>query len=417
MNTDNSKMTSIFLAERWSNVWDTVSALNCQLASLAAQNKQNQILSVVLKATKEEENNAAYCGVELILPCLCDDIRDVRENDAPSFKWLQSPDIYFSTLTTLQNVEYIVENINSSTSFLCASALRNRCFKDADIVLINHASPSAEFRDKHLKFAEAAAAVFSVGPTVFEQSKKLYELTNIPIKHAVYLPRPEIAFFDLSVDQMSRTSSIKQILTMITDKKIESTRFEVLSAAVGKTAGLYHSMYHAIPTWFVRIISGINLNDTGNFLRNNLKSSNIDVNTNLPYGSQDEIYRDLHQSNVLVIPPDEPFRMEALWAIAAGLPVLVPRRTAMAEFLIYCFGNHAEYFLYEPSVDDLSDKICKMLNSPETISVTRQLKDAFYCHSEIKGSHENFKSYLAKTSQPCVLPGAGMIFNPLYKIS
>ncbi|XP_070546086.1 uncharacterized protein [Ptychodera flava] len=161
----------IFLAERWSRVGDTVSALNCQLASLAAQNRQKKICCVALKATEEEKKDATDCGVELILPCLSEDIIDLLAKDEPGFKWLLSPHDYFSTLTRLQNVEYIVEHVESSTSFLCSSVLRKRCFKDADIILINHAIPSADLRDKYLKFAEVAAAAFSVGPAVFEEYK------------------------------------------------------------------------------------------------------------------------------------------------------------------------------------------------------------------------------------------------------
>ncbi|XP_070550748.1 uncharacterized protein [Ptychodera flava] len=326
-------MTSIFLAERWSRVGDTVSALNCQLASLAAQNRQKKICCVVLKATEEEMKDAADCGVELILPCLNEDIKDAFGNDEPSFKWLLSPENYFLTLTMQQNVEFIVEHVKSSTSFIFASALRKCCFKNADIVLINHVIPSADLRNKHLKFAEAAAKVFSVGPTVFEEYKKLYQMTKIQIKHDLYLPRPEKAFFDLNVDQMSRTGDLKQILTLITEKKVESTRFKVLSAAVGQTADRFQFMCTKIPKWFVRAPSAADLKCTKTYLTDNLNCTCIEPNTYPPYSSQDEIYRDLQQSNVLVIPPDEPFRMEALWAIAAGLPVLVPRRTAMAEFL------------------------------------------------------------------------------------
>ncbi|XP_070546356.1 uncharacterized protein [Ptychodera flava] len=392
-------MTSIFLAERWSRIGDSVSALNCQLASLAAQNRQKKICCVVLKATEEEKKDATGCGVELILPSLGDDITDACENDEPCYKWLLSPDQYFSTLTNLQSVEYIVEHVKSLTSFLCASVLRNRCFKDADIVLINHETPSADLRDRHLKFAEAAGTVFSVKPTVFEEYTRLYQMTKIKIKHELYLPRPEKTFFDLNVDQMSKKSHFKQILTVITDKKVESSRFRVLSAAVGKTADGFKFMHAKIPKWFVRITSAADLSDTANFLNNNLNSTYIEPNTYPPYGCQDEIYRDLQQSNVLVIPPDEPFRMEALWAIAAGLPVLVPRRTPMAEFLEKYFGERAEYFLYEPSVDDLSAEISKMLNRTEAIGVTRKLKDAFKSHPIMNGSHENFTARFNKQGQ------------------
>ncbi|XP_070546064.1 uncharacterized protein [Ptychodera flava] len=406
LNTNKyHKTTSIFLAERWSRVGDTVSALNCQLASLAAQNEQKEISCVVLKATEEGKKDATDSGVELILPCLSDDIIDACENDEPSFKWLLSPDIYFSTLTKLKDVDYIVEHINSSTSFIFASALRKRCFKDADIVLINHGAPSADLRDKHLKFAEAAASVFSVGPTVFEEYKKLYQSTNIQIKHKLYLPRPEKAFFDLNVDKISKTSDLKQILTVITEKKVDSTRFKTLAAAVGQVANGFQFMHAKIPKWFVRTSSAADLSDTANFLNNNLESTYIESNTYPPYGSQDEIYRDLKQSNVLVIPPDEPFRMEALWAIAAGLPVLIPRRTAMAEFLEEYFGERAEYFLYEPSVDDLSKQISKMLNNPKATGETRNFKESFQSHTEIDGSHETFTTFLSKSLRSNTLPG------------
>ncbi|XP_070545836.1 uncharacterized protein [Ptychodera flava] len=336
-------MTSIFLAERWSRVGDTVSALNCQLASLAAQNRQKKICCVVLKATEEEKKDAADCGVELILPCLSDDIIDACENDEPCYKWLLSPHDYFSTLTSVQNVEYIVEHVKSSTSFLCASVLRKRCFKDADIVLINHGTPSADVADKHLKFAEAAAAVFSVGPTVFEEYSNLYQPTNIQIVHEIYIPRPGNTFFDLNA--MSKTSDpIRQILTVITDKKVDFTRLKSLAAAVGQVANWFQCMYVKIPEWFVRTSSAADLSDTAKFINDSLTSKYIESKTYPPYGYQDELYRDLQKSNVLVIPPDEPFRMEALWAIAAGLPVLVPRRTAMAEFLEKYFGNQQSTF-------------------------------------------------------------------------
>ncbi|XP_070546372.1 uncharacterized protein [Ptychodera flava] len=389
-------MTSIFLAERWSRVGDTVSALNCQLASLAAQNRQKKICCVVLKATEEEMKDAADCGVELIPPCLNEDIKDAFGNDEPCCKWLLLPESYFLTLTTLENVEYIIEHVKSSTSYLFASALRKRCFKDADVVLINHGSPSADLRDKHLKFAEAADTVFSVGPTVFEEYKKLYQPTKMQMKHAVYLPKPEMAYFGLNVDQIARTSSLKQMLTLITDKKIESTRFKVLSAAVGQTADRFQFMCTKIPKWFVRAPSAADLKSTKTYLTDNLNCTYIEPNTYPPYGSQDEIYGDLQQSNVLVIPPDEPFRMEALWAIAAALPVLVPRRTAMAVFLEKYFDERAKYFLYEPNVADLSAEISKMLNRTETVSVTRKLKVAFQSHPEINGSSEDFKVYLLK---------------------
>ncbi|XP_070546364.1 uncharacterized protein [Ptychodera flava] len=392
-------MTSLFLAERWSRVGDTVSAINCQLASLAAQNRQTKICCVVLKATEEEKKDAADCGVELIQPCFNKHVLDIFKDDKPTSDWILSPETFFTTLLELQNVEYIVEHIQSSTISLISVVLKDRFFKHADIVLINHGIPPADLRQKYLKFAEAAEAVFSVGPTVFKEYNLIYRGNEIHINHLLYLPRPEKDFFDLNVDQqLSKSDSVKQILSIITDKDVKCDKYKFLSAVIGQTAVALESVIGDIPKWFVRISSQADPTDTKNFLKDNLECSFIEPNAHSLNSSQQHAITDLQQSNVLVIPPDEPFSMEALQAIAAGLPVLVPKRTATAEFLGKYFKADAEHFLYDPLVDGgLSKQINKMLLKSEQAShAILVLKSKLQSNSEVTATHENFKSCFMK---------------------
>ncbi|XP_070560471.1 uncharacterized protein [Ptychodera flava] len=386
-------MTNLFLAERWCRIRDSVSALNCQLASLAAENGRNRTCCVVMKATEQEKKDASSCGVELILPCLSEELVETHGNDDPEPKWLLSPETYFTTLMDLQDVEYIVEHVHASTKLLVAHVLRRRRFCDANIVVINHAVPSKQLQNTHLKFAESATAVFSIGPTVFEEYKNLYERTGIKVKHELYLPRPENGFFDLKVSE--NVTSLKQILTVITGVDVKSKSNKVIAAAVGQTATTFLRMHVKIPKWFVRTKSEADPDDTRVFLTNNMKCSCLEPTTYPPYGSQDDPYSDLRDSNVLVIPPDEPLSVEALQAIAAGLPVLVPRRTATAEFLLYNFADKAEYFLYNPIVSDLSEQINKMLNKRATTELALKLKKKYRGHKEVTETHENFRSCFA----------------------
>ncbi|XP_070571552.1 uncharacterized protein [Ptychodera flava] len=387
-------MTSLFLAEQWCRIRDSVSALNCQLASLASQSGQKRTCCVVFKATEQEKRDAAACGVELILPCLSEEVVVAFGNDKPEPNWLLSPENYFTTLIDLKDIEHIVEHIQASTEFLFAHVLRKRYFKDAKVIIVNHTVPPGndELKDTHLKFAESATAVFSIGPTVFDEYENLYERTGIEVKHELYLPRPENAFFDLNLDKITKTMNLKQILTVITDKDVESKRYELVSTAVDITAEIFHSIDNKNVKWSVRTKSVDDIHDARTSLKNKLKCSCVKLITSPPYGSHDNIYSDLRQSDVLVIPPDEPFSVEALQAIAAGLPVLVPRRTATAELLEKFFPGSAEYFLYDPTVDDLSRQINGMLKKSATTSMATKLKDDYFNNQSVSKTHENFRS-------------------------
>ncbi|XP_077996746.1 uncharacterized protein LOC144450054 [Glandiceps talaboti] len=384
-------MSTLFVAEEWNRAGDPVSVLNCQLATSVARCTQQETHCVVLKAKHAEANN-----VKLTLPCFDDFMAVEVQDEVPSCKWLGQPETYFTTLSSVQNVETIVGHFPKTCA--AAFAIKRRLFPDAKVVLINHTVPSsAEESKRCVKFAELAYAVFSVGPKVFQYFCTIYQAANRPIKHELYLPRPDECFFDLQVDVIKPKVVKKQMLMKLTNPSFDNTSKMPLEA-VSKVADAFHDVDRTIPDWFIRNHTARDSVSTRTFLKNNVTTSYLLPNIVPPYDCQDDICTDLRQSYVCIIPPDESIGMEGLDAIASGLPTLVPKSTAVGEFYKAQFELHADYFVYDPGEkDDLYKKLKSILLHPEGAAKNaKAVKDLYHDNQEVEQTRKTFLSHLLK---------------------
>ncbi|XP_070568941.1 uncharacterized protein [Ptychodera flava] len=385
------KNAVVLVAETWNRAGNAIAALNCQLAVSLAKERQLQTYCVVLQATAEQINDAAKHCVELIVPKLADGLLDDHEKEQAlnsSIKWLLSPENYFTTLPQLQNVGAII--VHCPGTYRATFAIK-RLFPQAKVILINHAVTRPDNESSHLKNVERIDFAFSVGPKVFNHYEKVYRAK--PIKHELYLPRPDQAYFDLKIDVSTLTEKKnKQVLMNAVSDEKEDASNKAITAALDKASELFEKMNVEVIVLCVRRSAELNANQLKESLIKHIKESQLDPNVYSPYGSQDEQIKDFQQSYLFIARPDEPYGMEGLDAVAAGIPPLIPKSSCLAMFFKEHFADSVDYFLYdENNLKEFSDVIIRVIRNPKVVAKkTKELRQQLQNSKAITESHDKF---------------------------
>ncbi|CAH1258707.1 ANKRD28 [Branchiostoma lanceolatum] len=302
------------------------STMNRRVAQLLLKHGA-KVYSTALKATEEDKRCAANDGVNLILPKRKGDMR-------PSLDWLT----YYNSVhypNIPRNLQYIV-GYADVTSKAAKNIKEERC-QEAKLVLFNHEMPDDNTTKKAadkvttiIKDAKSADAVFSVGNRIYTHFETKYRsLEEIePRHHYLFLPRAS-PVFEATGSQPGGGERLVLIFARMSEVMAQKG-LDLAARAMGYAAQKIGNM-----SWVVRWIQ----EDEDDWEKNKktlekkIQSPTIKP-TIRPYGTQEEIARDIqHAHLVMVTSRSEPFGLVGLEAIAAGIPVLIPDQSGLADMI------------------------------------------------------------------------------------
>ncbi|KAI8521038.1 hypothetical protein Bbelb_007920 [Branchiostoma belcheri] len=315
-----------------------ISTINLDAArKLAAAGAQ--VYVTVLGATEQDERDAKRDGVTLLKPRL-----DADSSDKPSLQWLT---VYhkhhFSHIPS--DICCIVGHVDVTSR--AARKIKEERFPHAKLAMFGHVAPE---ETEHYKSDEKALGVgrkeasiqddlgkadvvFSVGARIHRHNDRF--LRRRHVDHHIFLPEPSKVFSGANVsfgEEHCVQKPERVILSIGRVRNVERLKGHDLAAGgVDKAALRLDHLY----TLRLRV-RGIDENDfkeSKRILDEKLRSGRVKP-TLLPYGTQEEIRRDMENCHLVLMPSRaEPFGLVGLEAIAAGVPVLISEHSGLAELI------------------------------------------------------------------------------------
>ncbi|XP_019640556.1 PREDICTED: uncharacterized protein LOC109482313 [Branchiostoma belcheri] len=317
---------------------DETSPLNQQVVDILKERESDiPVLMTVLKANEEDIQNAKRDGVELLLPTLDPD--DPSRTD-PSPNWLT-----FDHLSKYQNLPPRVRSIVGQSDVTSRAAVRIKQERypasDARVVLFTTDIPEdteyykgdekamgiGKKEDSILEDAQEADVVFSLGNKIFDHFENQFRA--IPAskrpQHVKFVPRPSKIFEDAEAEYKGTETMV--VLSIGRVKGVEKLKgYDLAVESLSLVAERMKVKFRAM---------GVDEDDieTRKAILKHRKSANLQI-TLLPYGSQKDIYKEMMQAHLVLMPSRaEPFGLVGLEAIAAGVPVLVSSKSGLADFI------------------------------------------------------------------------------------
>ncbi|XP_070552337.1 uncharacterized protein [Ptychodera flava] len=206
------------VGHEWSNEKGGLAAIHRLTSSLAAKTGQ-KVHATVIEANEKEQQDAASQEVQLMLP-----IDDEGTDDKPSLVWLTKYHSYhYPSLKHMPGVNVVIGHLTTTSK--AALDIQRECFPGKKVILFNHVLPEDtevnrdNFTPTRVQEKEAilcndvgrSNVVFSVGPRVYHHFENQFSMLT-SVKHELFLPMPDEAFFQLTIKKPS-TESQPQILT------------------------------------------------------------------------------------------------------------------------------------------------------------------------------------------------------------
>ncbi|CAH1247173.1 MFHAS1 [Branchiostoma lanceolatum] len=298
------------------------------------------VYATVLEVTEQDERDAERDGVKLIKARLDDD-----SSAKPSLEWLT---VYhkhhFPHIPS--DVCCIVGHVDITSR--AARKIKEERFPHAKLAMFGHVAPE---ETEHYKSAEKALGVgrkeasiqedigkadvvFSVGARIHRHYDRF--LRRNRVDHNIFLPEPSKVFREANVSFAEESKKVRKpervVLSAGRVLNVEMLKGHDLAAgAIDKVAQRLDGQY----TLRLRV-RGIDENDfkeSKRILEEKLKSGRVKP-TLLPYGTQEDIRRDMENCHLVLMPSRaEPFGLVGLEAIAAGVPVLISEHSGLAELI------------------------------------------------------------------------------------
>ncbi|XP_070537350.1 uncharacterized protein [Ptychodera flava] len=396
------------------NSWAEISTVHREICSLAKEIGAT-VYSTTLKASDIDKQDCDGKQVKLIEPQI--KARLPKNERTPKVSWLIQHESFFPDLKNIPKVDIIIGHAPVTDD--AALEIREHVFPAAKLYLFNHVIPEDieayqkkwsmnEVQEKEKKILDAAreaAAVFSVGPRIFEHYRNKFRALDAK-DHIKYIPRPEQQFFDV---QMSKLDDIRtmRVITFGHISGVERLKgYDLVVSALSRVAEAYHSMFENPPEWIIRGIPKDEQEQTMEFLNDNMTSGHLNIKP-YPYGSKDDIRRDLQQSHLCILTSrSEPFGLIGLEAIAAGIPTLITKNSGLAQYLEGQFPLLAQAIVVDVGINEVSKNRDIEKWKQEIIRVLRGYSVAFNRAQElkkelsncmlVKTSHEAFKDFCLK---------------------
>ncbi|XP_078681325.1 uncharacterized protein LOC144916166 [Branchiostoma floridae x Branchiostoma belcheri] len=315
-----------------------ISTINLDAArKLAASGAQ--VYVTVLGASEQDERDAEGYGVTLLKPRV-----SPGHNAKPTLDWLtEYHSVHFPHLP--QHVSCIVGHVDVTNR--AARKIKEERFPHAKLAMFGHVAPE---ETEHYKSDEKALGVgrkeasiqddigkadvvFSVGARIYRHFNQFLRRHNVD--HHIFLPEPLKVFSGANVSFCEEDGVQKPervILSIGRVRNVERLKgHDMAAGGVDKAALLLDHLY----TLRLRV-RGIDENDfkeSKRILDEKLRSGRVKP-TLLPYGTQDEIRRDMENCHLVLMPSRaEPFGLVGLEAITAGVPVLISEHSGLAELI------------------------------------------------------------------------------------
>ncbi|KAI8482292.1 hypothetical protein Bbelb_399830 [Branchiostoma belcheri] len=298
-----------------------------------------RVYVTVLTASEEDIRDAERDGVILLKPRL-----DPSSSTKPSLEWLtvyhkhHFPDIP-ATITC------IVGHVPITST--AARRIKEERFQHAKLAMFGHVMPEEtepyKSDEKALGVGRKEASiqddignadvVFSVGARIYRHYARF--LRQRHVDHHIFLPEPSKVFSDANVifgEDGDVQKPERVILSIGRVRNVERLKGHDL------TAGSIDMVAQRLDSQFtLRLrVRGIDENDfkeSKRILDEKLRSGRVKP-TLLPYGTQEEIRRDMENCHLVLMPSRaEPFGLVGLEAIAAGVPVLISEQSGLAEMI------------------------------------------------------------------------------------
>ncbi|XP_035670263.1 uncharacterized protein LOC118411879 [Branchiostoma floridae] len=296
-----------------------------------------KVHATVLEATEQDERDAKVGGVNLIKPV------SAGSTAKPSVEWLTLyHSVHFPDIPS--DVCCIVGHVDVTSR--AARKIKEERFPHAKLVMFGHVAPE---ETEHYKSDEKALGVgrkeasiqddigkadvvFSVGPRIHRHYDRFLRRNHVT--HHIFLPEPSKVFreADMIFEEDKVRKPERVVLSIGRVRNVERLKGHDLAAgSIDKAAHRLDNQY----TLRLRV-RGIDKNDftkTKRILEEKLRSGRVKP-TLLPYGTQEEIRRDMEACHLVLMPSRaEPFGLVGLEAIAAGVPVLISEHSGLAELI------------------------------------------------------------------------------------
>ncbi|XP_078694375.1 uncharacterized protein LOC144923587 [Branchiostoma floridae x Branchiostoma belcheri] len=298
-----------------------------------------RVYVTVLTASEEDIRDAERDGVTLLKPRL-----DPSSSTKPSLEWLT---VYhkhhFPHLPA--TISCIVGHVPVTST--AARRIKEERFQHAKLAMFGHVMPEEtepyKSDEKALGVGRKEASiqddignadvVFSVGARIYRHYARF--LRQRHVDHHIFLPEPSKVFSDANVifgEDSDVQKPERVILSIGRVRTVERLKGHDLTAgSIDKVAQRLDSQF----TLRLRV-RGIDENDfkeSKRILDEKLRSGRVKP-TLLPYGTQEEIRRDMENCHLVLMPSRaEPFGLIGLEAIAAGVPVLISEQSGLAEMI------------------------------------------------------------------------------------
>ncbi|XP_078576551.1 uncharacterized protein LOC144862138 [Branchiostoma floridae x Branchiostoma japonicum] len=315
-----------------------ISTINRKVARMIT-NAGAKVYATVLEASQQDERDAKRDGVKLLKPH-----PDLDSSAKPSLEWLTVyHSVHFPHIPS--DVCCIVGHVDVTSR--AARKIKEERFPHAKLAMFGHVAPE---ETEHYKSDEKALGVgrkeasiqddigkadvvFSVGPRIHRHYDRF--LSQSHVAHHIFLPEPSKVFSEAKVtfgeeDEVEKPERV--VLSIGRVRNVEMLKGHDLAAgAIDKAAQRLDNQY----TMRLRV-RGIDENDfkkSKRILEEKLRSGRVKP-TLLPYGTQEEIRRDMENCHLVLMPSRaEPFGLVGLEAIAAGVPVLISEQSGLAELV------------------------------------------------------------------------------------
>eukprot|EP00058_Branchiostoma_floridae_P016441 XP_002601929.1 hypothetical protein BRAFLDRAFT_86413 [Branchiostoma floridae] len=396
-----------------------VSTINRQVAhklSIAGA----KVYATVLETTEQDERDAERDGVKLLKPRL-----DPDSSAKPSLEWLTVyHSVHFPHIPS--DVCCIVGNVDVTSR--AARKIREERFPHAKLAMFGHVAPE---ETEHYKSDEKALGVgrkeasiqddidkadvvFSVGPRIHRHYDRF--LRQRHVTHHIFLPEPSKVFSDANVtfgDEGEVEKPKRVVLSIGRVRNVEMLKGHDLAAgSIDKAAQRLDNQYKL--RLRVRGIDENDFKDSKRILEEKLRSGRVKP-TLLPYGTQEEIRRDMEACHLVLMPSRaEPFGLVGLEAIAAGVPVLISEQSGLAELVAQLAKKYQPNFRHcivkmkgdtatdadaEKWADSIEDVIT---NAKSVFAEARAFREKLLASKYWEESHQKFLQACGITG-PCVV--------------
>ncbi|XP_077864754.1 uncharacterized protein LOC144350435 [Saccoglossus kowalevskii] len=405
--------TVLLVNDEWGTAKGGISTIHRQTARLIKE-ASYEVYALTLSANKEDRDDALGRGIHLIEPRNS----EALGNKKPDLDWFVKHRDYFPDLCdNITNIHAIVGHL--PITGVAAGLLRKEVFPSAKLILFNHVIPEdievhkknwtaervQERENEMFKAASTADVVFSVGPRMFKHFKNKYR-AHQQVIHKLFLPKPDEKFFDVQIQKPEEEDKI-QVITFGRILGVERLKgYDLVTEALSKVVDHFYESDDEVPVWNIRGVPKEEHHKTMDFLRTFIKSDQLQINL-YPYGSQDEIRKDLQQSHLCVMASrSEPFGLVGMEAIATGLPVLVTKNSGLADYLKTHFPDEAEHMIVdvgktntsaEIDIDTWNNAIRGVLRKYD-LAFTRaqRLKKCLMTCTAAKESHDEFIQFCVR---------------------